>query len=89
MPSSILLLASVVAGSLAMQDQIGAPAVQAAVPEESVRLAQSHLERGEALSEARDYTAAIEAYSSAIRAESELRRGLQRPRVRPLPAWGR
>ena len=66
-PSSILLLATVVAGSLAMQDQIGTPAVQAVVPEESVRLAQRHLERGEALSEARDYTAAIEAYSSALR----------------------
>ena len=54
-PSAILLLATVIANSVAMQDQIGAPAVQATVPEESVRLAQSHLERGEALSETRDY----------------------------------
>ena len=65
-PISILLLASVIAGSLALQDQVGAPAVPATVPEESVRVAQSHLERGEALSETKDYTAAIDAYSSAI-----------------------
>jgi tetratricopeptide (TPR) repeat protein len=64
--SSILLLASVVAGSLALQYQIGAPAVQATVPEERVRVAQSHLERGEALSETKDYAAAIDAYSTAI-----------------------
>ena len=40
--------------------------VQAAVPRESAQVAQSCLERGDALSEARDYTAAIAAYNIAI-----------------------
>ena len=62
----MLLVSSVVAGSLALQLQTGGPPVQAAVPRESVPVAQSYLERGEALSDARDYAAAIAAYSSAI-----------------------
>lgn len=66
MASAILLVSSIVAGSLALQSQIDAPAVQTAVRQESVQVAQSYLERGEALSETRDYTAAIAAYSSAI-----------------------
>jgi tetratricopeptide (TPR) repeat protein len=50
-----------------MQSQISAPAVQTAVPKASVQVAQSYLERGEALSETRAYPAAIAAYSTAIR----------------------
>lgn len=64
--SVMLLVSSVVAGSLALQPQTAGPSVQAAVPKESVQVAQSHLERGEALSEIRDYSAAIAAYSNAI-----------------------
>jgi tetratricopeptide (TPR) repeat protein len=62
----LLLVSSAVAGSLALQAQIGGPSVQAAVPTDSVQVAQSYLERGDALSDTRDYAAAIGAYSSAI-----------------------
>jgi len=55
-----------------VQSQIGAPAVQTAVPKESVQVAQAHLKRGEALSDTRDYTAAIAAYSSAIQLNPDL-----------------
>jgi tetratricopeptide (TPR) repeat protein len=66
MASTILLVSSVIAGSLVLQSQIGAPAVQTANPKESAQVAHSYLERGEALSEARAYPAAIVAYSTAI-----------------------
>lgn len=57
---------SVVAGSLALQSQMSVPSVQTPVPNESVEVAQVYLARGEALSGARSYAAAIEAYSQAI-----------------------
>jgi tetratricopeptide (TPR) repeat protein len=64
--SVLLLVSSVVAGSLALQSQTGGPSAQAAVRTESIHVARLYLERGEAFSEARDYAAAIAAYSSAI-----------------------
>lgn len=67
MASNTLLASSVIAGSLMLHSQIGAPEIQSAVPKESVRVARSYLERGEALSETRAYLAAIAAYSTAIR----------------------
>jgi tetratricopeptide repeat protein len=66
MASTILLVSSVIAGSLVLQSQIGAHDIQTAVPKESVQVAQSYLVRGEALSETRAYPAAIAAYSTAI-----------------------
>ena len=66
MASAILLVSSVVTGSLALQSQVGALEVQSVIPKESVQVAQSYLERGEALSETRNYVAAIAAYNSAI-----------------------
>ena len=65
--SVMLLVSSVVACGLALQSQTGGPSVQAAVPKQPLQVAQSYLERGDALSETRDYAAAIAAYSSAIR----------------------
>jgi tetratricopeptide (TPR) repeat protein len=62
----IPIMLTVVAASLGLPSQIGATAVQADVPKESVQVAQSYLDRGEALSETRNYAAAIAAYSSAI-----------------------
>ncbi len=53
-----------------LQSQIAAHTIQTAqtaVPKESAQVAQSYLERGEALSETRAYAAAIAAYSTAIR----------------------
>jgi tetratricopeptide (TPR) repeat protein len=67
MGSSTLLASSVIAASLMLHSQLGAAEIQSAVPKESVRAAQSYLERGEALSETRAYPAAIAAYSTAIR----------------------
>ena len=64
--SVVLLVSSVVTGGLALQSQTGRPSVQSAVPTESIQVAQLYLERGDAFSEARDYAAAIAAYSSAI-----------------------
>lgn len=61
-----LLIWSVVAGSLTLQSQIGVPSVQTSVPNQSVQVAQLYLERGEALSGARSYAAAIDAYGHAI-----------------------
>jgi tetratricopeptide (TPR) repeat protein len=61
-----LLLWSVVACSLTLQSQMGVPSAQTAIPNESAQVAQVYLERGEALSGARSYAAAIEAYSHAI-----------------------
>jgi len=66
MGSNALLASSVIAGSLMLHAQIGAPETQSAVPKESVQVAQSYLERGEALSDTGAYPAAIAAYSTAI-----------------------
>ena len=62
----MLLVSSVLAGRLVLHVQAGGPPTQAAVPRESDRVAQSYLARGDALSETRDYAAAIAAYGSAI-----------------------
>jgi tetratricopeptide (TPR) repeat protein len=56
----------VMVGSLGLQSQIGAHDIQTSLQKASAQVAQSHLERGEALSATRDYPAAIAAYSTAI-----------------------
>jgi len=66
MTSNILLASRVIAGGLMLHSQVGAPEIQSAVSKESVRGAQSYLERGEALSATSAYPAAIAAYSTAI-----------------------
>lgn len=63
MTSNILLASRVMAASVMLAR---APEIQSAIPKESVQPAQSYLERGEALSETRAYSAAIAAYSNAI-----------------------
>jgi tetratricopeptide (TPR) repeat protein len=63
---AILLTVIVVASRLGLQSQSGATAGQDAQPHESVEFAQSYLDRGEAMSETRNYAAAIAAYSRAI-----------------------
>jgi hypothetical protein len=62
----LFLASSVIASGIALQSQVGAHDLQTALPSAPVQVAQSYLERGEALSETRDYPAAIAAYSIAI-----------------------
>jgi tetratricopeptide (TPR) repeat protein len=72
MASTVFLLSSVMAGGIVLQSQVGAPGPRTAVPRESAQVAQSYLERGEALSETRAYPAAIAAYTIAIQLKPDL-----------------